>query len=69
MKHKNEDHIYTPSGTDVTERWRKLYGWVPPSELPEFQQKWKHYQNRNKAEIWKKKSHPLVELRSAALVG
>ena len=38
------EHIYTPTGTDVTERWRKLYGWVPPSELAEYQRKWKYYQ-------------------------
>ena len=41
MKH---DHIWTPSGTDITERWRSQHGWVPPSELPEFHKKWKYYQ-------------------------
>ena len=40
---KNE-HIWTPSGTDITERWRSQFGWVPPSELQEYQQKWKYYQ-------------------------
>lgn len=39
-----EEHIYTPSGTSIEERWRTKYGWVPPSELPEYQKKWKYYQ-------------------------
>ena len=25
-------YIYTPSSTDITIRWRKLYGYVPASE-------------------------------------
>ena len=41
---KNEySHIWTASGTDITVRWR-LHGYVPPSELPEYQAKWKHFQ-------------------------
>jgi hypothetical protein len=39
----DNNYIYTPAGTDVTIRWRKS-GWVPPSELPEYQAKWKYYQ-------------------------
>lgn len=39
-----EEHIYRPSGTDIQERWKLKHGWVPPSELPEYQQKWKYYQ-------------------------
>ena len=38
------DHIYTPSGTDIEERWIKQYGWVRPSELPAYQAKYKYYQ-------------------------
>lgn len=41
---KKDEHIWTPAGTDVTERWRKYYGWVPPSEQPEYQRKWAYYQ-------------------------
>ena len=37
------DHIWTVSGTDITARWR-LQGWIPPSELPEYQEKWKYFQ-------------------------
>ena len=40
---KDSEYIWTPTGTDVTVRWR-LIGWVPPSELPEYQKKWKYYQ-------------------------
>ena len=35
-----DEFIYTPATTDVTIRWRKLYGWLPPSENPAYQQKW-----------------------------
>lgn len=39
----SNDHIWTPSGTDITIRWRQM-GWVPPSEDPEYLKKWKYYQ-------------------------
>jgi len=38
------EHIWTTSGTDITIRWR-LTGWVPPSELQEYQDKWSYWQN------------------------
>jgi len=38
------EHIWTTSGTDITIRWR-LTGWVPPSELQEYIDKWSYYQN------------------------
>jgi hypothetical protein len=38
------EHIWTASGTDIEERWIKLYGWIKPSELPEYQAKYKYYQ-------------------------
>jgi len=37
------EYIWTPSGTDITVRWRQN-GWVPPSEQPEYLAKWKYYQ-------------------------
>jgi hypothetical protein len=39
-----KDHIWTPIGTDISYRWR-LNGWVAPSELEEYKNKWKYYQN------------------------
>jgi hypothetical protein len=39
------DMIYTPSSaTDILASWRK-HGYVPPSELPEYQAKWDYYQS------------------------
>ena len=38
------EHIWTTSGTDITIRWR-LHGWVPPSELQEYRDKWSYFQN------------------------
>ena len=38
------EHIWTKAGTDITLRWR-MSGWVPPSELQEYKDKWKYYQN------------------------
>jgi hypothetical protein len=40
----NNDHIWTATGTDITVRWR-LVGWIPPSELQEYQDKWAYWQN------------------------
>ena len=37
------EHIWTASGTDIEERW-KLHGWIRPSETPEYQAKYKYYQ-------------------------
>jgi hypothetical protein len=39
MNLKNE-YIYTPSSTDITVRWRKLYGYVPASEQARYIKKW-----------------------------
>ena len=38
------EHIWTTSGTDISIRWR-LNGWVPPSELQEYKDKWSYWQN------------------------
>ena len=37
------EYIWTASGTDIEKKWKE-FGWVRPSELPEYQAKWKHYQ-------------------------
>jgi len=44
MRTPNVPYIWTVSGTDITTRWRNQYGWTPPSELQEYRDKWKYYQ-------------------------
>ena len=64
----NNDHIWTPTGTDVTIRW-KLNGWIPPSEIPEYQAKWKYYQELplRKLDDQAKKEYEIV-LRKAKVM-
>ena len=38
------DHIWTATGTDITIRWRNM-GWIPPSEVQGYKDKWRYYQN------------------------
>ena len=38
------EYIWTTAGTNIEERWIKQYGWVKPSELPEYQAKFKYFQ-------------------------
>ena len=40
----SNEYIWTSAGTDITVRWRIQHGWVPPSELPHYQEKWKQFQ-------------------------
>jgi len=35
------------AATDVAATWRK-FGWVPPSELPEYRRKWEKAQERTR---------------------
>jgi hypothetical protein len=44
MSRNLNEHIWTPSGTNIEERWIKFYGWVRPSEQAEYQAKFKYYQ-------------------------
>jgi len=37
------DFVYTPATTDITLRWRTVYGWIPPSEQASFQKKWSDF--------------------------
>jgi hypothetical protein len=34
------DYVYTPASTSITERWRRIYNWIPPSEDPAYIKKW-----------------------------
>jgi len=36
-------YVWTASGTNIEERW-KQFGWVRPSEQPEYRAKWKFFQ-------------------------
>ena len=40
MVTKSSEFIWTGATTDITIRWKLLYGWIPPSENPEVQKKW-----------------------------
>jgi hypothetical protein len=40
------EYVWTAAGTNIEERWIKQYGWVRPSELPEYQAKFKYFQER-----------------------
>ena len=43
VRQMKDDYIYTPSTTDITIRWRKLYNYIPASEQPYYQAKWKQF--------------------------
>jgi hypothetical protein len=34
------DFVYTPASTSITERWRRIYNWTPPSEDSAYIKKW-----------------------------
>ena len=40
----DSNYIWTASGTDITIRWKQL-GWIPPSEIQGYRDKWRYYQN------------------------
>ena len=43
VKQMTNDFIYTPSTTDITIRWRKLYNYIPASEQAQYQKKLKEF--------------------------
>ena len=40
---EKNDYVYTPSSTDITIRWRKMYGYIPASEQKKYQKKWAEF--------------------------
>lgn len=46
MNHDLNNYIYTQSGTDITLRWKKIYGYVPASQMPKYQKKWKAFKDQ-----------------------
>jgi hypothetical protein len=43
MNQKNEYMIATPPTVSIADRWKKTYGYVPASENPVYQEKWKAF--------------------------
>lgn len=45
-KQKQEHkYVWSSAGTDITRRWKDLYGYVPASEQEAYKQKWAYYQS------------------------
>jgi hypothetical protein len=34
------NYVYTKAGTDITLRWKKMYGYTPASEQAQYIKKW-----------------------------
>ena len=34
------NYVYTKAGTDITLRWKKMYGYTPASEQAQYIRKW-----------------------------
>ena len=49
----NNDYVWTKAGTDIEIRW-KQFGWVKPSTLPEYKNKWAYYKSLSLRELEKK---------------
>ena len=41
----DKEYVYTPSTTNIEIRWRKLYNYIPASEQPFYQNKWKEFRD------------------------
>jgi hypothetical protein len=40
----DNNYVWTATGTDITIRWKNM-GWIPPSEMQGYKDKWRYYQN------------------------
>jgi len=39
-KTMTNNYVYTKAGTDITVRWKKMYGYKPASEQAQYIKKW-----------------------------
>jgi hypothetical protein len=37
------DYVYTKAGTNIVDRWQKMYGYVPASEQAKYKKKWSDF--------------------------
>ena len=64
------EHVWLPTGTDVTVRWRAM-GWVPPSEDPSYQAKWRYFQElplRSLDDVGKKEYENILKRNRVARI-
>jgi hypothetical protein len=40
VKKMQNNYVYTKVGTDITLRWKKMYGYMPASEQAQYIKKW-----------------------------
>jgi len=40
VKKMQNNYVYTKAGTDITLRWKKMYGYMPASEQAQYIKKW-----------------------------
>jgi len=40
VKKMQPNYVYTKAGTDITLRWKKIYGYKPASEQAQYIKKW-----------------------------
>ena len=40
VKKMQNNYVYTKAGTDITLRWKKIYGYKPASEQAQYIKKW-----------------------------
>jgi hypothetical protein len=46
MNQNLNDYIYSKAGTDITVRWKKMYGYVPASEQAKYIKKWADFREK-----------------------
>ena len=46
MNQNLNDYIYSKAGTDITVRWKKMYGYVPASAQAKYIKKWADFREK-----------------------